>query len=328
MGEALLTKYGGGKSSGGYILQTKIFTQNGYFTVPEAKDQQFAVRIFGGGGSAGMSSAYGGGWSGGGGGNMNNAILRLNKGQSIPVTIGNGGITVAHYTSGSYGYDPKNGNTSSFGTYLSATGGEHAGNNSGGSGGTGGGSASNNGVGGDGTYGGGGGGVLKGGNGGTYGGGGGVSGSNSYGISLGGYGHGGNASAQATNGKNTLGMYLDFEGIGLKGNGTYAGGGGYGGSGGGDNTTQTSTGYGYGGGGGGGYGANGGHYKYSGGSGGGGGYGGKGGDASVAGGGYGGGYGPENYGRGGMNIGISGDTEYIDGKSGICIISYLAPIQS
>ena len=325
MGEAILAKYGGGGSGSrsGYELKTKIFTADGDFIVPEAKDQQFAIRIFGGGGSS---------WSdigaGGGSGNMNNGILKLNKGQIIPITIGLSSALNARYNG--------NGGATSFGTYLSATGGEAATNTKGGNGGAGGGGA-NGGAGGDGTYGGGGGGSNrgKGGNGGTYGGGG---GGHIPGISIGGWGNGGNSTVKANNGLNTIGLGLEFVGMGLAGNNNYGGGGGYGGNGG--------NGSGNCGGGGGGYGSNGG----SGGSGnasgggGGGGYGSDGGSYnkktigygtySYGGAGGGGGYGPQGWSRGGGTREIvfeecpqrgTSILSYLP-KPGICIISYLSPI--
>ena len=323
MGEAMIIRAGGGFNGGsgsgedkniiGWQPKTEIFTTNGYFTVPKAKDQEFHVRIFGGGGGASSSG------SGGGGGNMNNDTLILNQLESVQISIGKGGSLDSV------------GGTTSFGTYLSATGGKYGYGSDGGSGGTGGGgySASNSqvniissaGHGGNATYGGGGGGddmgygqddwvyYNIGGLGGKYGG-------NGY--------RGGGSYAAGTN---TIGMpNLDFVGEG-KGGSKYGGGGGggYGGSGG------------SGCGGGGGYGADGGNsasitirgksaysatldYTLCGG---GGGYGGKGGDGyattSVQRAGYGGGYGPENYGRG-------GGSEYNNGKSGIIIITYQAPI--
>ena len=360
MGEALIIRSGGGMSNGGYIPKTEIITVNQSFIVPEAKGQQFAVRIFGGGG--GMGKANGGG----GGGNMNNGVFILEKGIKIDITIGSGGVNGSNAT---------NGGTTSFGTYLSATGGECGNMRNGGNGGTGGGGVctmsgtSKSGNGGHGTYGGGGGGgVLKGtfnmnngggGNGGIYGGGG--AGFMYGGISIGGWGNGGcvNNNIIGENGLNTIGMGLEFEGFGLTKlvkhytkadkynnifdyttikNDILSAGGGYGG-----NAGYTSieyynngdlkyTGFG----GGGGYGGNGGNGStYSGG--GGGGYGNDGGDGSFSysssGYGYaggGGGYGPDGYGHGGGGgCGFAyNKANHLQAKSGICIISYMQPIQS
>ena len=223
MGEALIIRSGGGYSNGGYIPVTNIIVENNIFTVPKAKGQQFSIKLFGGGGSLGL--AYGGG----GGGNMNYGVLTLNEGEIINITIGAGGINNKK--------SAVNGGTTSFGTYLSATGGECGGSGyrscCGGNGGTGGGGGNGgNAHGGHGTYGGGGGGGLtdkdihdfendtigntNGGNGGIYGGGG--AGFMHGGISIGGWGNGGcitniNPSI-AENGLNTIGMGLEFEGYG------------------------------------------------------------------------------------------------------------------
>lgn len=166
-----------------------------------------------------------------------------------------------------------------------------------------------------------------------FGGGGGAGDDRNYAFGRGGYkegqgyggiygGNGAGSGGTINNGTNTLGIVgLEFTGPGIMDYWKTAGGG-YGGCGG------SSCG------GGGGYGANGGNanesshfggatteiYKAAGG---GGGYGGHGGDGISNNfrwqGGYGGGYGPENYGRG-------GGSGYDNGKSGICIITYQAPI--
>ena len=319
MGEAILVKAGGGSSNGGYIPKTEIITNNYSFQVPKAKKQNFLIRIFGGGG--GINTHY---WcqayAGGGGGNMNYAVLTLNENDIIPIIIG---------AAGTVSYNPTNGGTTSFGSYLSATGGEVSNYGNGGNGGTGGGGAGGSGGtgrqgnGGKGYYGGGGGfsgqsisskenTAYYGGNGGTYGGGGGGA---TFGISIGGWGNGGNNTINATNGLNTIGMGLEFEGFGISYNDKYSGGGGYGGNGGRSNMNTYYTG-----GGGGGYGADGGN-AYTSAGGGGGGWGGKGGDGSAYNhGGYGGGYGASEYGRGG---------DYnTQPMPGICIISYMQPIQN
>ena len=316
MGEAILAKFGGGQSGGGYTQKTVIIKTDQTWTVPKSKGQQFMVRIFGAGG--GVSRA---GSGGAGGGNMNNAMLKLNIGEQVQVSIGK-----------RMTYDA-NGGTTSFGTYLSATGGEKPNGKNGGNGGTGGGGV-NGGRGGHGTYGGGGGGYI-GGNGGIYGGGGG--GYTNGGISLGGYGKGGTYNTSGQNGLNTLNKAseLDFAGTGLAPqNNNGSGGGGYGGCGGfAGGGLSYSSGYG----GGGGYGGNGG--KSHAGSGGGGGYGGDGrggsnGDTYSGGGG--GGYGPEGYGEGAgglfFSYPVNGSYPTLNGShygvnTGICIITYMEPVQ-
>ena len=335
MGQAILIKAGfgggnGGSNSGedanitGWHVKTEIITTNGYFSVPKAKNQEFHVRLFGGGGGAGGMSTNSKCCGGGGGGNMNNSTLILNKLDSVQVSIGKGGSFNGV------------GGTTAFGTYLSATGGRSCNvgyyeyNSDGGCGGTGGGGCTyirsgeyggvtelRQGVGGNATYGGGGGSYFA------------NTDSDDVKIRAGGLGgiYGGNGSSttgNVNNGTNTIGMpNLDFVGEGKAGDTgmssfyhvdkMYSGGGGYGGCGG----SKC--------GGGGGYGADGGNgysgYRVCGG--GGGGYGGKGGDASNGYAGYGGGYGPENYGRGGGSA-----KSTLNGKSGVCIITYQAPVYS
>lgn len=244
MAEAILSRAklleagGGGSTAVEYELATEIITENGYWTVPRAKDQSFSIRLFGGGGG-GYFGKYGGGSEvagkddeslstksmqspistqatntaqptdtmigcGGGGGYMNAAILVLNRKELIQITIGKGGATQA------------TGGTSSFGTYLSAAGGGGATAAEGGSGGSGGGAGGEKGNGGNGSQfgGGGGSGTGQGGNGGTWGGGGGgfdyvitqvlMSGSTKYFGSKGGCGNGGCKYYNATAGKNTV----------------------------------------------------------------------------------------------------------------------------
>ena len=243
MGEALLIKAGGagsGGSSGSGNLITNIFTTNGVFVVPKAKDQQFSVRIFGGGGGgASLLTTYTNGsiyrqiYGGGGGGYMNNDILSLNEGETIQISIGAGGkadlvyqpnssnATISSIQGGIEG-------TTSFGTYLSALGGN------------GGRGYSNRGIGGYGASGGGvyeggtgyqfgGGGSNNGGDGGKWGGGGGTEFSNvkiggclyDYGITGGITGY----SNLAGNGGNNFG---GGGGYGGKGGDSSGGGGGYG----------------------------------------------------------------------------------------------------
>ena len=329
MGEALIIRSGGGYSNGGsnggsgqYVPMTEIIQENTMFTMPKTQGQQIAVRIFGGGG--GYNRA------GGGGGNMNYAILNIPAETKVSIIIGDGGDTynnegilvgMVHYG--------KNGGTTTFGNYLSATGGEVGGNGYGGNGGSGGGGRGysftsgdwtgySTGGGGHGTYGGGGGGGgaysisnSYGGNGGTYGGGGGGKKSNG-GISTGGWGNAGN------NGFNSIELGLEFEGAGLclkPGNDLY-GGGGYGGNGGSVDGFGCGGGGGYGASGGNGYGIN----KFGRG-GGGGGWGGNGSHANNLYGGGGGGYGLQGFGHGGG--GSLGDA-----MKGVCILSYSKLVES
>ena len=355
MGEALITRPGGasgGGSSGSGNLVTNIFTTNGVFIVPKAKDQQFSVRIFGGGGGgASLNSQYSNGkvlyysCAGGGGGYMNNDILTLTEGETIQVSIGAGGKGESMFANTTVYNNAvgKTGGTTSFGTYLSALGGDGAralhNKANGGNGGSGGGGDDCGGIGFQ--FGGGGGnyGYANRATGGKWGGGGGYGyGSttqpggclyeNSQNIrEITGYsglaGNGGNNSKDAQNGTNTIGnnqIPNSLQGTGTAGfnignnNGTAiyiyksCGGGGYGGCGGKS------------GGGGGGYGGNGGNT-----CGGGGGYGGKGGDGFGGGGGY--GDGGSNGGDGSFGAGGGGNSfSHIagNGGDGICIIQYYA----
>ena len=281
------------------VSKNEIFMSDSTFTVPDGITS-VAVRIFGAGGAG--YCFHGGG---GGGGHMAYGVFDVIPGQQIPVTIGRGG--------NNSGNPSGTGESSSFGTLLSAAGGSPGTSSAPGSGGTGGGGGGYSGNGGNGSYGGGGGSsgfeisryanqtAPHGGTGGTYGGGGGGSGGGEYGdrdatTNYGAGGRGGtyggsggrggvkgNSSTNGASGTNTVGQELDFTGTGTGGNG-------------GQTSISGSNYFGGGGGGGGGYGGNGGRggaggWQRSGGGGGGGGYGGNGGIGTAGGGGGGGGYG-------------------------------------
>ena len=315
MSEAIIAR-GGRKGSGGgsdfHGLMTEVYTSSTMWLVPSnAVNNEFSVRIFGGGGGGG-----GGTITGGGGGWMNNTELTLTPGDLIFITIGIGGSPSGtdriNYSS--------TGGTTSFGTYLSASGGgggiyPNTSNSVGGSGGSGGGGLNYGGVGYQ--FGGGGGGGHTGGSGGIWGGGGGGHTGGSGGI----YGgSGGNAWANNTwsylngmNGINTIGwtnVSIDIDGSYITGYGLggilAGGGGGFGGNGGINS------------GGGGGYGASGGNNYGGGGGYGKGGYGGSGYIYTAGGGGA--------YGCGGSymimpKFGGGGATSQ-SGADGICIIQY------
>ena len=341
MSEAIIARggrKGGGSGSDFHGLMTEVYTSSTIWLVPSnAVNNEFSVRIFGGGGGGSPGGGGGGGW-------MNNDTLTLEPGTLIFINIGSGGESVedTSYSGTQHPFWATSGGITSFGTYLSASGGsaptipnndyadESWYNGTGGSGGAGGGGRLH---GGRGYQFGGGGGSLRngsGGHGGPWGGGGGgntIGQGGTYG------GNGGNTSVGAENGTNTVGwtnVGQELNGSYITGNGIttfwYTGGGGGGGGGfggkGGYGATSISD---YGGGGGG-YGADGGNGYYS--SGGGGGYG-KGG--------YGGTYGITlwfnapggggSYGRGG-SLGKEGPlfggggSAGQDGADGICIIQY------
>ena len=292
MGESLIVRRGSEGSSAKQVLKTEIIEESGTFVVPEAINQSFSVRIFGGGGAGNYSgksnystTIYGG--AGGGGGFMNNNIFNLNKGEQIYIYIGNGG-----------NLNSPNGESTSFGTYLSATGGNGANGCNGGNGSSGGGGGSETlqrlygYAGGNGTQFGGGGGCIttrRTGNGGTWGGGGGcygyfsaTAGGGDYNNITKGGTHGGNGGmlgSPAQNGTNTrLINGIDFYGNGAAGspnsivecnNSTYRGMSNY------KSKKPENANYIIAGGGGGGYGGDGGNSI-----GGGGGYGGRGGDGN------------------------------------------------
>ena len=132
MGDSLIVRRGGSGSSSRGTLKTVILTENTTWTVPKAKDQMFMVRIFGGGQAGGgqrNDTFSARNQSAGCGGMMNNAILMLNQGLNIPITIGAGGIGVKSTDLGA------SGKTTFFGNYLSAYGGGQLKYGAGGSGG-------------------------------------------------------------------------------------------------------------------------------------------------------------------------------------------------
>lgn len=120
MSEVVISRRGGSGSSKG-ILMTEYITDNRIWIVPNAVNQQFNVRIIGGG-SQGRGESYRGGASG----FMNNDLLKLNEGEHIQVTIGRGGW---FYNRRNYTLE---GETTTFGSYLSASGGGSGGGGSGG----------------------------------------------------------------------------------------------------------------------------------------------------------------------------------------------------
>jgi hypothetical protein len=100
----------------------QVFNASGNFTVPNGVSA-VKVSMIGGGGAAGYHSTLPGA-GGGAGGQASGIVGGLTAGQSIAVTVGEGGAAPATPDNGN------NGGTSSFGAYMLATGG------SGGEGGT------------------------------------------------------------------------------------------------------------------------------------------------------------------------------------------------
>ena len=125
MSEAIISRRGSkqGDPSTSYVYRMQMYTSSNMFTAPNATNNTFHITMIGGGGG-GQSNNYG---SGGGSGWMNFGDIELNYGQIVPITVGAGGSA------------GQSGGSSSFGTYLSANGGETGTNNHGGNGGAGGG---------------------------------------------------------------------------------------------------------------------------------------------------------------------------------------------
>ena len=119
-----------------YSSGYSIFTSSGLFIVPCGVQQVRALAV--GGGSGGMNSDGGGGGSG----YVRSGVFTVTPLQWIPITVGTGGPGSSTIFGCSYAFSQNSqaGGTSSFGTYLSAAGGEgYSGNSdkalSGGSGG-------------------------------------------------------------------------------------------------------------------------------------------------------------------------------------------------
>lgn len=200
------------------VFKTEVIKESTGWTVPDV-DGPVNVRIFGGGagGQAEKTTFFNffffDGGCGGGGGHMATKDIMLTRGKNVLITIGKGGVKGAGNGDGEMG---SAGGTSSFGTYISANGGQCPNGGSGGGGGqvySYGGTASYGGAGGSkgnkgsngiaaaggkglgGDYGG-----DAGGGGGGYGGNGG-DGNNGGGGGGGGYGLNGNGSSAGTNNK-------------------------------------------------------------------------------------------------------------------------------
>ncbi|EFA5264999.1 TPA: hypothetical protein H4D19_000304 [Escherichia coli] len=116
-----------------------VFDKAGVSTwnVPDIvkKGRRVRVRVVGGGGSGGypaINTTNPAGGGGGGGGGVSESVIDLTGISTVTITVGSGGT--GQNTSASNG---RQGGTSSFGTYLSATGGDGGGQISGGAGGEG-----------------------------------------------------------------------------------------------------------------------------------------------------------------------------------------------
>lgn len=100
------------------------FTSSGTFTAPKAG--VYKITVVGGGASSGRTGLSGSGWfyiaGAGGPGGTAVKYVTLTKGQVVPVTVGAGGAIPGPSTS-IYGNTGTQGGTSSFGSMVSATGG-------------------------------------------------------------------------------------------------------------------------------------------------------------------------------------------------------------
>ncbi|MCU4159391.1 hypothetical protein AiwAL_04640 [Acidiphilium sp. AL] len=94
----------------------QVFETSGSFVVP-AGVMQVKAKVVGGGGAAGYHATLPGA-GGGEGGTAIDIVTGLTSGQTIPVTVGAGGVPTTSPGNGGAG------GISSFGAYLSATGGE------------------------------------------------------------------------------------------------------------------------------------------------------------------------------------------------------------
>lgn len=139
-----------------YMFTRDVITSDDSWTAPEAKDQSFEVKVWGGGG-AGSCSSFDNPIQGAGGGSgyMNTGSFTINAGQTVDVRIGKGGVgcsgvTATAFSSATIG---ESGGTTTFGNYIYASGGLGGNYNKGGAGGFPGGSPGINGEGNFGSYG-------------------------------------------------------------------------------------------------------------------------------------------------------------------------------
>lgn len=133
-----LTNLGLGEATFG-AQNFAVFDNAGVSTwnVPDIvkKGRRVRVKVIGGGGSGGypaINTTNPSGGGGGGGGGVSESVIDLTGISTVTITVGSGGT--GQNTSASNG---RPGGTSSFGTYLSATGGDGGGQISGGAGGEG-----------------------------------------------------------------------------------------------------------------------------------------------------------------------------------------------
>lgn len=138
MSDVIISRRGSSKSGNGNTLITEYITYNQNWVVPSGvKNNEFSVRIFGAGATVydndhGATNSGGSGW-------MNNDILTLTPGEIIPISIGSSYDYTGLYNQIISNYNNAHqyimyldkekwafnaGQSSSFGTYLSASGGK------------------------------------------------------------------------------------------------------------------------------------------------------------------------------------------------------------
>ena len=97
----------------GTTISIQSFTANGTYTAPSGTTRVMVQIVGGGGGSAGYGES-------GGGGGFAEGVFQLAAGANVTVTVGAGGAGVTYYAVAGQG------TTSSFGSYITATGGQGA----------------------------------------------------------------------------------------------------------------------------------------------------------------------------------------------------------
>ncbi len=98
------------------VSQAQVFSASGTFTIPQGVPRLF-VTVIGGGGAGGLHATLSSG-GGGQGGTARGWLYGLPVGNSVAVTVGGGGFAPTSPGNGGAG------GTSSFGPYVSATGGQ------------------------------------------------------------------------------------------------------------------------------------------------------------------------------------------------------------
>lgn len=139
-----------------YMYVRDIITENEIWVAPDAKDQEFDVTVWGGGGAGSIATfdepVTG---AGGGSGYMKTGTFTIPSGESVDITIGEGGKGCSGTSMNSFtnAYVGQDGGSTTFGRYLSAEGGRGGNHDIGGVGGQNGGAPGIDGIGNFGSYG-------------------------------------------------------------------------------------------------------------------------------------------------------------------------------